>query len=153
MRLRAECSLSLCWFAGLHGQGSLGKCWFDMDNATSHGLPGCLWQNAQKAALRAGNEKGDHITGLKNARNVPDLPGDPWLCCLSLTLCSRAAPPRFAWRAPRRAAASRQQGLTTLGNGFVIKTPVGGKRRSGPRSPAIPDERLHRRSYFSRRLS
>ena len=27
-----------------------------------------------------------------------------------------AAPPRFAWRAPRRAAASRQQGLTTLGN-------------------------------------
>ena len=25
-------------------------------------------------------------------------------------------PPRFAWRAPRRAAASRQQGLTTLGN-------------------------------------
>ena len=28
---------------------------------------------------------------------------------------SRAAPPRFAWRAPRRAAASRQQGLTTLG--------------------------------------
>ena len=24
-------------------------------------------------------------------------------------------PPRFAWRAPRRAAASRQQGLTTLG--------------------------------------
>ena len=31
-------------------------------------------------------------------------------------LRSRAAPPRFAWRAPRRAAASRQQGLTTLGN-------------------------------------
>ena len=26
----------------------------------------------------------------------------------------RAVPPRFAWRAPRRAAASRQQGLTTL---------------------------------------
>ena len=31
-------------------------------------------------------------------------------------LRSHAAPPRFAWRAPRRAAASRQQGLTTLGN-------------------------------------
>ena len=30
--------------------------------------------------------------------------------------CCAAAPPRFAWRAPRRAAASRQQGLTTLGN-------------------------------------
>ena len=30
--------------------------------------------------------------------------------------CDRAAPPRFAWRAPRRAAASRQQGLTTLGD-------------------------------------
>ena len=29
---------------------------------------------------------------------------------------SRAAPPRFARRALRRAAASRQQGLTTLGN-------------------------------------
>ena len=32
-----------------------------------------------------------------------------------VTHFSRAAPPRFAWRAPRRAAASRQQGLTTLG--------------------------------------
>ena len=31
--------------------------------------------------------------------------------------CCAAAPPRFAWRAPRRAAASRQQGLTTLGKG------------------------------------
>ena len=39
-----------------------------------------------------------------------------------------AAPPRFAWRAPRRAAASRQQGLTTLGNPCY-----------GPLFPAGPD--------------
>ena len=37
-----------------------------------------------------------------------------------VTHCARLRrPPRFAWRAPRRAAASRQQGLTTLGK--VVK--------------------------------
>ena len=46
-------------------------------------------------------------------------PGDPRQVSKEFFVCgSRAAPPRFAWRAPRRAAASRQQGLTTLGKEF-----------------------------------
>ena len=71
--------------------------------------------------MRVNRPLSTHITtAASSIMHVALCPVPPCLVMLSLvSRCdsrrSRAAPPRFAWRASRRAAASRQQGLTTLG--------------------------------------